>query len=109
MCVRGRGRKICENSDPFCVFFFGFAVFMLSILIAYPGIYLFQKLYIQTLFESKRPKAYKEVVAELLGSRWSAFLGTLYLLMMLIWTIIYAEIVAKSLASYLYMFRHVHT
>lgn len=33
------------------------------------------------------------------------FLGALYFLMMLIWTIIYAEIVAKSLASYLYIFK----
>ncbi|MED7819208.1 MULTISPECIES: aromatic amino acid transport family protein [unclassified Francisella] len=89
---------------PVSVGVVGFAVFMVSILIAYPGIYLFQKLYIQTLFESKHPKDYKEVVAELLGKKWSVFLGILYLLMMLIWTVIYAEIVAKSLASYLYMF-----
>jgi serine transporter len=77
---------------------------MVSILIAYPGIYLFQKLYIQTLFESEKPKDYKEVVAELLGNKWSVFLGALYLLMMIIWTVIYAEVVAKSLESYLYMF-----
>ena len=83
----------------------GFAVFTISILVAYPGIYLFQKLYIRTLFASKKPKVYKEVIRELLGDRWSLFLGALYFLMMLIWTIIYAEIVAKSLASYLYIFK----
>ena len=83
----------------------GFAVFAISILVAYPGIYLFQKLYISTLFASKKPKVYKEVVKELLGNRWSFFLGILYFLMMLIWTVIYAEIVAKSLASYLYIFK----
>ncbi|ASG68980.1 serine permease [Francisella halioticida] len=90
---------------PVSVGVVGFAVFAISILIAYPGIYLFQKLYIQTLFESKHPKDYKEVVAELLGSKWSAFLGALYLFMMIIWTVIYAEVVTKSLASYLYMFK----
>lgn len=90
---------------PVSVGVVGFTVFMVSILIAYPGIYLFQKLYIQTLFESEKPKDYKEVVAELLGGKWSAFLGALYLLMMIIWTVIYAEVVAKSLASYLYMFK----
>lgn len=83
----------------------GFAIFAISILVAYPGIYLFQKLYIRTLFASKEPKVYKEIVGELLGDRWSFFLGILYFLMMLIWTIIYAEIVAKSLASYLYIFK----
>lgn len=82
----------------------GFTVFILSILIAYPGIYLFQKLYIQTLFASKTPKSYKETVAELLGKKWASFLGLLYLLMMITWTVIYAEVVAKSLASYLYLF-----
>ena len=83
----------------------GFAIFAISILVAYPGIYLFQKLYIRTLFASKEPKVYKEIVGELLGDRWSFFLGILYFSMMLIWTIIYAEIVAKSLASYLYIFK----
>ncbi|AIT09755.1 serine permease [Candidatus Francisella endociliophora] len=82
----------------------GFIVFILSILIAYPGIYLFQKLYIQTLFASEKPKSYKETVAELLGNKWAGFLGLLYLLMMITWTVIYAEVVAKSLASYLYLF-----
>lgn len=82
----------------------GFVIFVVSILIAYPGIYLFQKLYIQTLFASDKPKTYKETVAELLGSRWAGFLGLLYLLMMITWTVIYAEVVAKSLASYFYLF-----
>ena len=42
----------------------GFAIFAISILVAYPGIYLFQKLYIGTLFASKEPKFYKEIVGE---------------------------------------------
>lgn len=33
------------------------------------------------------------------------FFRVLYLLMMLTWTVIYAEVVAKSLAAYLYMFK----
>ncbi|MFV9924994.1 MAG: aromatic amino acid transport family protein [Francisella endosymbiont of Hyalomma scupense] len=90
---------------PVSVGVVGFAVFVVSILIAYPGIYLFQKLYIQTLFVAKEPTPYKETVAELLGGKWTTFLGALYLLMMLTWTVIYAEVVAKSLAAYLYMFK----
>ncbi|QWU99461.1 aromatic amino acid transport family protein [Francisella salimarina] len=89
---------------PVSVGVVGFVVFVVSILIAYPGIYLFQKLYIETLFATKQPKTYKDTVAELLGSKWAVFLGAVYLLMMLTWTIIYAEVVAKSLAAYLYMF-----
>ncbi|APC96384.1 amino acid permease [Francisella frigiditurris] len=87
----------------------GFTVFALSILIAYPGIYLFQKLYIQTLFASSKPRVYKEVINELLGPKWGIFLGILYFLMMLTWTVIYAEVVAKSLASYLYEFGLIST
>ncbi|MFC4892284.1 amino acid permease [Pseudofrancisella aestuarii] len=87
----------------------GFTVFALSILIAYPGIYLFQKLYIQTLFASSEPRVYKEVINELLGPKWGVFLGILYFLMMLTWTVIYAEVVAKSLASYLYEFGLIST
>ena len=89
---------------PVSVGVVGFEVFVVSILIAYPGIYLFQKLYIETLFAAKKTKPYKETVAELLGNKWAVFLGAVYLLMMLTWTIIYAEVVAKSLAAYLYMF-----
>lgn len=89
---------------PVSVGVVGFVVFVVSILMAYPGIYLFQKLYIETLFAAKQPKPYKETVAELLGNKWAVFLGAVYLLMMLTWTIIYAEVVAKSLAAYLYMF-----
>lgn len=87
----------------------GFTVFALSILIAYPGIYLFQKLYIQTLFASSQPRVYREVINELLGPKWGVFLGILYFLMMLTWTVIYAEVVAKSLASYLYEFGLIST
>ncbi|MCC9172562.1 hypothetical protein KN817_07675 [Francisella tularensis] len=64
-----------------------------------------QNLYIETLFAAKEPRLYKETVAELLGGKWVTFLGVLYLLMMLTWTVIYAEVVAKSLAAYLYMFK----
>lgn len=58
---------------PVSVGVVGFAVFVVSILIAYPGIYLFQKLYIETLFAAKQPKPYKETVAELLGNKWAVF------------------------------------
>ncbi len=47
----------------------GFVVFTISILVAYPDIYLFQNLYVRKLFASKKPKVYKEVNSELLGGR----------------------------------------
>ena len=80
----------------------GIPIFLISILIAFPGIYLFQKLFITTLFANDKPKVYSEVIYDLLGKKWEVFLSILYLLMMIIWTTIYAEIVAQVLSSYMH-------
>jgi len=80
----------------------GFWAFTTSILIAYPGMYLFQKLYMQTLLSSKEPVTYSELIKKLLGKQWGGFLTILYLLMQLIWVMVYAVVVKNTLAKYLY-------
>lgn len=82
----------------------GIFIYLISALFAYPAIFLFQKLYINTLFDTKESKCYSETIKDLLGEKWSIVLGFLYFIMMSIWTIVYAETVANALSDYLYHF-----
>ncbi|MFC4892147.1 amino acid permease [Pseudofrancisella aestuarii] len=82
----------------------GLFIFLLAAIIAFPGTYLVQKIYIETLCANKEPKVYSEVITDYLGAKWGSFLSIVYFLMMVIWTIIYAEVVTESLASYLHIF-----
>ncbi|MBY7734614.1 aromatic amino acid transport family protein [Francisella philomiragia] len=82
----------------------GIFIYLISALFAYPAIFLFQKLYMNTLFDTKESKCYSETIKDLLGEKWSIVLGFLYFIMMSIWTIVYAETVANALSDYLYHF-----
>ncbi|MBK2267344.1 serine permease [Francisella philomiragia] len=82
----------------------GLPLFIVAVLITYPGIYLLQRLYIRTLFASKEPKVYSEVIKEILGDQAEVLLSITYLIMMLIWTTIYAEVIAQTFSDYAYSF-----
>lgn len=82
----------------------GLPLFIVAVLITYPGIYLLQRLYIRTLFASKEPKVYSEVIKEILGDKAEILLSITYLIMMLIWTTIYAEVIAQTFSDYAYSF-----
>lgn len=89
---------------PVSVGVVGLTIYLISAVFAYPAIFLFQRLYMNTLFENKESKCYSAVIKDLLGQRWGVVLGFLYFVMMLIWTVIYAEVVAKSIGNYLYQY-----
>ncbi len=82
----------------------GLWVFLLSAVIGYPAMYLFQKLFINTLAESKKCTDYPGVISGYLGKNWGIGLGILYFFMLVIWVLVYSLTVTNDSASYLHSF-----
>ncbi|UZR29548.1 SLC5/6 family protein [Methylococcus mesophilus] len=82
----------------------GLWVFLLSAVVGYPAMYLFQRLFINTLAESPECKDYPCVIAGYLGKRWGVLLGVLYVVMLIIWMFVYSAAITNDSASYLYTF-----
>ncbi|WP_443088768.1 hypothetical protein [Vibrio sp. SCSIO 43137] len=82
----------------------GLWVFLLSSIIGYPAMYLFQKLFINTLAESKECTDYPGVISGYLGKNWGMLLGALYFIMLVIWVLIYSLAVTNDSSSYLHSF-----
>lgn len=82
----------------------GVWVFLLSSVVGYPGMYLFQRLFINTLCAAKESQSYPEMIGSYLGKRWGVALGLLYFIMLTIWMFIYATAITQDSASYLHSF-----
>ena len=75
---------------PVQVGLMGLWVFLLSSVIGYPAMYLFQRLFINTLAESPECKDYPGVISGYLGKNWGILLGALYFVMLVIWMFVYS-------------------
>lgn len=82
----------------------GIWVFLLSAVIGYPAMYLFQKLFINTLADSPKCEDYPSVIAGYLGKNWGFFLGILYFIMLVIWVFVYSTAITNDSASFLHTF-----
>jgi len=89
---------------PVQVGMMGLWVFLLSSVIGYPAMYMFQKLFINTLAESKACTDYPGVITGYLGKNWGMLLGALYFVMLVIWVLVYSLAVTNDSASYLHSF-----
>lgn len=89
---------------PVQVGLMGIWVFLLSSLIGYPGMYLFQRLFINTLAESRTSQTYPDMIAGYLGRGWGAAIGGLYFVMLTIWMFVYATAITRDSASYLHSY-----
>ncbi len=89
---------------PVQVGMMGIWVFLLSSLIGYPAMYMFQKLFINTLAESDSCKDYTSIISEYLGKNWGMALGILYFLMLVIWVFVYSLAITNDSAFYLHTF-----
>ena len=89
---------------PVKVGIIGVWVFLVSAVIAYPAMWLFQKLFINTLAKSKRCEDYPSVIAGYLGKNWGMLLGLLYFIMLVIWVFVYSTAITNDSASYLKTF-----
>ncbi|MCQ9121843.1 hypothetical protein BKG95_04760 [Rodentibacter pneumotropicus] len=89
---------------PVQVGLMGMWVFLLSSVIGYPAMYLFQRLFINTLAESPKCQDYPSVISGYLGKNWGILLGALYFVMLIIWMFVYSTAITNDSASYLYTF-----
>ncbi|MEN2833587.1 hypothetical protein [Mannheimia haemolytica] len=89
---------------PVQVGLMGMWVFLLSSIIGYPAMYLFQRLFINTLAESPECKDYPTVISGYLGKNWGIFLGVLYFIVLVIWMFVYSTAITNDSASYLLTF-----
>lgn len=82
----------------------GLWVFLVSVAIAYPGVYFFQKLYLESLTKTESTEDYTDIIGQYLGKDWAAFLGVLYLLLMLTGMLSYSTGLTNDSAKYLFDF-----
>lgn len=82
----------------------GIWIYLLSSIIGYPAMYLFQRLFINTLAKSERCEDYPSVIGNYLGKNWGLFLGLLYFLMLIIWVFVYSTAINNDSASFLVTF-----
>ena len=82
----------------------GLWVYLFSAIIAYPAIYLLQRLFINTLADSPRCEDYPSVISGYLGKNWGFLLGILYFLSILICVFMYSTAITNDSASFLYSF-----
>jgi serine transporter len=82
----------------------GLWVFLLSSIIGYPAMYLFQRLFINTLASSRTCTDYPGVISSYLGKNWGVTIGALYFIMLVIWVFIYSTAITNDSASFLYSF-----
>ncbi len=78
--------------------------FLVSAAVAYPALYLFQRLFINTVAESKVCSDYPGVISGYLGKNWGVALGILYFCMLVIWICVYLTAITNDSASYLQTF-----
>jgi len=82
----------------------GVWVFAASVLLAYPALYVMQKLYLQTLSESSQCENYAGVITQYLGRNWGAFLAVVYFFMLVKGMLTYSLAVTFDTAKYLQSF-----
>ena len=81
---------------PVQVGLMGLWVFLLSSVIGYPAMYLFQRLFINTLAESPECKDYPSVISGYLGKNRGILLGALYFVMLVIWMFVYSTAITND-------------
>ncbi len=89
---------------PVQVGLIGLWVFLLSSAVGYPAMYLFQRLFVNTLADSRECSDYPGVITSYLGKNWGIGLGMLYFAMLLIWVFVYAEAITNDSASFIHTF-----
>jgi serine transporter len=79
----------------------GLWTFLITIIIAYPALYVFQRLFVNTLIESDSSEDYATMIGHYLGKKWGVALGVIYFIMLIIWVFVYSESITDDSAVYL--------
>ena len=80
----------------------GLWTFLITVLIAYPALYIFQRLFINTLVEAETSEDYPTTIGEYLGKKWGIALGVIYFIMLIIWVFVYSETITNDSSSYIH-------
>lgn len=86
----------------------GVWVFALSLILAYPALYMLQELYLKTLSKSEHCEDYTGVITHYLGRNWGFVLSVAYFLMLLKGMFTYSLAVTFDSASYLQSYEITH-
>lgn len=82
----------------------GVWVYLLAAAVGYPALYLFQRLFVNTLAVSPECTDYPPVISHYLGKNWGIFLGAIYFVMIVISIFVYSMAITNDSASFLYSF-----
>ncbi len=82
----------------------GLLIFLFSAIIGYPAMYLFQRLYINTLASSPENTVYADTISNYLGKNWGFLMGVAYFVMLMDTLMGYATTVNNDSGSFLYTF-----
>ncbi len=82
----------------------GLWVFLLSSAIGYPAMYLFQRLFVNTLADARECTDYPGVITSYLGKNWGMAIGILYFIMLVIWVFVYSTAITNDSASFIHTF-----
>lgn len=82
----------------------GVWTFAASVLLAYPALYMMQKLYLQSLCESPEAASYAGIITQYLGKNWGMFLAVVYFFMLVKGMLTYSLAVTFDSAKYLQSF-----
>lgn len=82
----------------------GVWAFAASVLLAYPALYMMQKLYLQSLCESQEAQSYAGIITQYLGKNWGMFLAVVYFFMLVKGMLTYSLAVTFDSAKYLQSF-----
>lgn len=82
----------------------GLLVYLMSAVVGYPALYLFQRLFVNTLALSPTCEDYPTVIGKYLGKNWGLLLGLLYFIMIVISLFCYSTAITNDSAAFLHTF-----
>ena len=82
----------------------GIWVYILTAAIAYPVLYMYQRLYLRVMAESSECESFASVISEYLGENWGFFLGILYFVFNAILLFLYSTALINDSSSFLVTF-----
>lgn len=82
----------------------GVWTFAASVMLAYPALYMMQKLYLQSLCQSAEAQSYAGIITQYLGKNWGMFLAVVYFFMLVKGMLTYSLAVTFDSAKYLQSF-----
>lgn len=86
----------------------GMWIFLSAAIFGYPALYMFQKLFIQTMLKSKTYEDYPTTLAEYIGKNKAAFISALYFIFLIIYMFVYSTVLNNDSVSFMDTFGVTH-